>query len=1404
MFLGVDVGSISVNTVVMDSDRRIIEEHYTRTQGRPFQCAREVLEEVFTRYPAETFTAIATTGSGGKVVAEAVGGRFTNEVSAQAEATGFFHPEVRTIVEMGGEDAKLIMVAPYQDGGRTEILDFAMNSMCAAGTGSFLDQQASRLNLTIEEFGEIALKTENPPRVAGRCSVFAKSDMIHLQQIATPDYEIVAGLCFAVARNFKACIGRGKMFVRPISFQGGVAANRGMRRAFEEVLGLDRGELVIPEHYASMGAIGSVLLAIEDGVVTEFRGLDGIERHLESAKDDGDYLEPLHQPKCPGLDWSGYRYDFDGENVTGYLGIDVGSISTNVVIIDEHRQVIARRYLMTAGRPIDAVRQGLAEVAEEVGDRVIIRGAGSTGSGRYLTGEFIGADVIRNEITAQATAAAEIDPEVDTIFEIGGQDSKFISLRNGAVVDFEMNKVCAAGTGSFLEEQAERLNISIREEFGDLALSSPRPVSLGERCTVFMESDLIHQQHRGAPVDDLVAGLSYSIVYNYLNRVVGDKKIGNKIFFQGGTAANRAVVAAFEKVRGSEVIVPPHHDVTGAIGAAILAQKACADGRQTTFKGFGISTKQYKLRTFECQDCPNMCEIREVTIEGEKPLFYGSRCEKYDVDKAEKKRSEFPNLFAFREKLLTKCLDKGDTKKTARGTIGIPRLLAFHELMPLWITFFQELGYKVALSDRTNRNIIHRGVEAVVAEPCFPVKVAHGHILDLVEKGVKNIFAPSIVNLYRSGKEGKDADTYNCPYVQSLPYVLRATFDFDEMGVNLISPVVYLGNPVFSLKKSLRALGKELGVSAASVKAAWRKAQKAQREFYDTLKAKGRDVLESLPADARAMVIIARPYNGCDPGINLGLPQKLLNLGALPIPLDMLPVDEHSIQPDYSNVYWKAGQRFLQAAELIRNEPRLFPIYITNFGCGPDSFVTHFFRDAMAGKPFLQIEIDEHSADAGAITRLEAYLDSLENYEGDGRTAREAVPDLASQPSRAISRKIYVPYMCDHARLLVAAFQAFDVDAELMPESTPETMVWGKRYTTGKECYPCHLTIGDMLRVINSKGFDRSNSAFMMPGGTGPCRFGCYNRLQRLVLDELGYSDIPVFSPVQNVTLYEDLGIIGTQFDRLVWRSVVVSCLIEKKLLETRPYEVNRGQTDAVYEEAMGKLCDAVRNRAPVEPVLDDAFPRFGEIPVDMSEPRPVIGVVGEIYVRSNPFSNEHAIRQIEELGGEVRFAPFTEWIYYINTTGKQRARALTGLVPYWKLCIKDVVQHRDDRRISARAKHLLRHDLDPSVSSTIRAARDYVHRSFEGETILSVGRTVEFFHEGADGVVNLLPFTCMPGNIVSALMKRVRQDHNDMPVLNIAFEGHEQTSTRTRLEAFIFQARAFQRAKSKTRGGKH
>ena len=323
----------------------------------------------------------------------------------------------------------------------------------------------------------------------------------------------------------------------------------------------------------------------------------------------------------------------DGSVVEGYLGVDVGSISTNVVVIDAEMRVLAREYLMTAGRPLEAITEGLRRVGAKIGDRVKIMGAATTGSGRYLTGDFIGADVVRNEITAQATAAAAIDPDVDTIFEIGGQDSKFISLSNGAIVDFMMNKVCAAGTGSYLEEQAEKLGISIRDEFGDLALAGKNPVRLGERCTVFMESDLVHHQQRGAAKEDLVAGLSYSIVQNYLNKVAEDRPIGNHIFYQGATAANRGIVAAFQQVCGKKITVPPHHDVTGAIGAALLAMRE-RDWETSKFKGFDLADRHYEVTSFECNGCPNNCEIRQVKIEGEKPLFYGSRCEKYEVGKA--------------------------------------------------------------------------------------------------------------------------------------------------------------------------------------------------------------------------------------------------------------------------------------------------------------------------------------------------------------------------------------------------------------------------------------------------------------------------------------------------------------------------------------------------------------------------------------------------------------------------------------------------------------------------------------------------------------------------------------------------------------------------------------------------
>jgi predicted CoA-substrate-specific enzyme activase len=1390
LHIGLDIGSVSVNTVLMKPDGEILEEHYTRIKGRPVVRTREVLLDVLSRCPSDHPIAVSTTGIVGRLIAELLGGNCTNEVVAQAKATEKFHPEVRTLIEIGGEDAKLIFIVPDGEDGGTRIADFAMNSMCAAGTGSFLDQQASRLNLTIEEFGELALKSANPPRIAGRCSVFAKSDMIHHQQIATADYDIVGGLCFAVARNFRSCIGRGRELASPVSFQGGVAANPGVRRAFREVLGLEDGELIIPERFASMGAIGAVLTTIEQGGERPFKGLADLEEYLEEPKQRPDALKPLTDvaQRCRSavaIDWTPPALT---EVVDGYLGLDVGSISTNVVVIDGNKNVLARRYLMTAGRPIEAVRQGLAEIAEEVGDRVRICGVATTGSGRYLTGGFVGADVIRNEITAQATAAMDIDPEVDTVFEIGGQDSKYISISDGAVVDFEMNKVCAAGTGSFLEEQAEKLGISIKDEFGELALSSSAPVPLGERCTVFMESDLVRQQQLGARVDELVSGLSYSIVHNYLNRVVGDRRIGKRVFIQGGTASNPAVVAAFEKVLGQEVTVPAHHDVTGAIGAAILAMKTDND-QLTRFKGFDITKRKYELSTFECQDCPNHCEIRKVTIEGDNPLFYGSRCEKYEIEEADKKHASIPDLFAWREKVLLRDHRPGHG---TRGKIGIPQVLFFHELLPMWITFFQELGYEVELSSSTNKKLIHNGVEKVVSETCFPVKVAHGHILDLVQKGAKRIFLPHVVNLWRTGIEDPSAETFNCPYVQTLPYTVRAAFDFDALGVEVISPVIHLGKEKKPMRKSLKELASQLGLPYRKVWSAFERGLEAQRDFRSELLKKGDEVIASLKQGQRAMVLTTRPYNGCDMGINLAIPQKMRNLGVLPIPLDMLPVEHLELPIEFRKMYWKAGQRFLQAALYVKKDPRLFAVHITNFGCGPDSFISHFFRDLMSGKPYLQLEVDEHSADAGAITRLEAFLDSLENYRAP-ETPPARQPRLGPDQSSALGRKLLFPYMCHQANCLVAAFQAYGVDAELIPESDDETLEWGKKYTTGKECYPCVLTTGDIAKMVHRPDFDPDRTAFFMPSGSGPCRFGCYHRFHRYVLDEMGFKNVPILSPHQDTRFYEDLGITGHGFDRLAWKAIVAGCYLERALLQTRPYETNQGETDDVYWDCMRELCAHVKERKPLIPALEQARERFRAIPVDKSERRPVMGVVGEIYVRLNRYANENMIRQIEELGGEVRLSPFTEWIYYLNVVAKRHSRADRERKRLLTTVIKDIVQHLDDRRALRAIAGLFDHPPEPTVESTLAAADPYLSTYYEGEAVLSIGRSIEFVHEGVNGIVNLMPFTCMPGTIVHAILKRCREAHDNIPVLNLSFEGHEQTTTRTRLEAFMHQARHYQ-----------
>jgi predicted CoA-substrate-specific enzyme activase len=1427
-FIGLDAGSVSVKLVVLDKKGDKFFSLYKRHKGHPVSVALDLLRETVRSLGLQLRdSSLSITGSSGRLVGSILGIKPVNEIVAQSFSTRALFPAIKTIIEMGGEDSKLIILG---ENGRA-IKDFSMNSVCAAGTGSFLDQQAERLRLTIEEFSDLALESKNPPRIAGRCSVFAKSDMIHLQQIATPVEDIVAGLCFAVARNFKGSISRGRHIVPPVSFQGGVAANKGMVRAFREIFCLD--ELLVPDDHALMGAIGAALKNIGEGKEQHF-DISMLEEFIRSYRPLEEGYPPLSDgrkiinAKSPADDHPQVLQSSSSGSTARtrtYLGIDIGSISTNLAVIDEEGRLLSKRYLMTAGRPIDAVRQGLAEIGEEIGDKVEILGVGTTGSGRYMIADYVGADIVKNEITAQATAAVFIDKNVDTIFEIGGQDSKFISLENGMIIDFEMNKACAAGTGSFLEEQAEKLNIAIKEEFEKCALSAKNPCRLGERCTVFMENSLMANLQKGADKDDLLAGLSYSIVQNYINRVVAGKKIGNTIFFQGGVAFNESVVVAFEKYLNKKVTVPPHHDVTGAIGMALISMRhmqtrksETGEGKNgTTFKGFELSKRPYELSSFECKGCPNVCEINRVKIIGEEGfLFFGGRCERYDFRK--KEPSDLPDLFSFRDQMLREehlRRQSAFTDRISRGNngvrrpkIGIPYIFFFHDFLPFWTTLMWELGFEVEVSPKTNRQVINLGLERVLSEACFPIKAAHGHIQYLLDKDVDAIFLPSFINL--NATEDSLERGLACPYTQTIPYVSKVAFD----GIHIITPLINLRQGRKFMVDELRKSLKPFGIKKSAISKAIAAAHVAQEKFGGAIKAKYAEVLSGLKGNA--IVIVGRSYNALDSGVNLEIPKKLANLNILSIPFDFLPTDRYSIDDKWANMYWKSGQRILKAARFIRENKNLYAIYIGNFLCGPDSFILKYFKQEMGDKPFLHIEIDEHSADAGAITRCEAFMDSIEDclsatgapavrVSGAGRQkVRKHGAPATLRLTPDAKRTVYMPRMSDHAFAIAAAFERCGIKAEVLPESDSKTTDIGRKYVSGKECYPCAVTTGDMVKKVTGPDFVAEESAFFMPSGTGPCRFGQYNVFHRLVLDGLGYADVPIFSPNQDTTFYKDLGIVGKDFTLQAWKGIIAYELLNKCLHEIRPYEKEKGATDRLYGSYVTKLYQSLKtgNGHCLEDTVKGIRRDFGNIP-RYSDKKPLIGIIGEIFVRSHKFSNENLVAKVEALGGEVWLAPVEEWIYYVNLMGLKKALLKKEKSVIINFFLKTFFQKKIEHRFAKYFRGFLKTLKEPETKEILEKASPYLHSSFEGEAILSIGKSIDLLEKGASGIVNAMPFGCMPGTIVTAMLRGVSTDFG-IPNISIPYDGSESPTVAIQLEAFMDQAREYDKNMHEAAGSKH
>ena len=1465
--VGIDVGSVSINCVVLDARRELVYEHpYQRHFGRIAPQTVAVLRAVFERCGPHRIEKLAFTGNHGKISAARLGVPYEYESITQLLGVLHLVPHAATIISMGGQDAALYRLS-HEDG-QWHLKSFSMNGPCAAGTGSFIDQQAERLASSIydarvsfsqervsqilADFIALGRQSTCPAPVACRCTVFTKSDMIHLQNKGEPLANIIAGLHRGNAANCVSTLAANRAVGRPVVFVGGVASNELQVEAFRRYY----PGLQVPPHHTSVGALGAALFAQGR---TERRRLRASDLEALVQEADSEF------PRAPALRLHKTSFSHDvavprrppGRGVRAYLGIDVGSTTTKTVLMDADGDIVHKQYVQTRGRPIEVTQGLLAGVHAEFGDRLELLGTATTGSGRYVVGDFIRADLVIDEITAHARAAVHWDPSVDTVFEIGGQDSKYIWLENANPLDFDMNKVCAAGTGSFLHELANKLGVNIVKEFQELALSSQSPIGLAERCTVFMESDLLSYAQQGARLEDLLAGLCYAIVHNYLNRVVQKRRIGRRVMFLGGPSLNKAVVAAFENVLGREILVPGHREVLGAHGAALSLKERRLTGqrlRSPTPPLASLSQATVSVTEKVCRadkNCHNQCKLKVYDFGGHKSVW-GGECGRYEMRRARRKVKV--NWFKKREAIFTEylkghCVDAAELGSPSgvaphtreridgRRTIGIPRGLHFLQFGVLWTRFWESLGFAPVLSSKTTQQIAMAGVESTISDVCYPIKVFHGHVESL-RRLTGLLFLPTVITMPTPRREETG---FYCPLVQGSQYMVSAAMDIP--GDMLLSPTVCLNAAVDQVVLDLhRTLGGRLGLSRRQVDHAFREALEVQRAFERELLEHGRGFLDSLGPDESWIVVSGRPYTLYDERLNLHLGERLAKLGIEAIPQDLLDTAGVDLS-DFPNMYWGLGAGILRTARLIKEHPGAYGIHLTNFSCGADSFMEHFYRHVMQPKPYLILELDEHTAAAGVVTRLEAFANVIRNEHRSGchgSEARSAVPAPGVE-SRArfdslrhkvgkfslADKTLLIPEMSRAgSQLLAAALRGFGVDAQVMP--TYQGLSLGKEFTSGKECFPCQITLGDVLHRLQGDkarlgdAFNSENYLYFMAETGGPCRFGMYGKLHRIILDSLdGFSGTCIAS----ITSEDGYAIGGllrpelrSRFRKAGYVATVVGDVLDRMLWRVRPYEQEPGQADAYFDWALAGLVEVFERHARTTGFrqIMNALEEIARPARDLIDPtigpKPLIGLVGEIYLRSHRASNQDLIRLLERHGAEVVSASVAEWLNYVShcltqDAGRGVVHAMQRRDP--GLCGRHLrawllhgarltYQYLRSRQVYRRVgKHLAIHG-DHRIG--------HIERQLDGDRIfsfrvgteaaLSIGGALEYAAAGCDGVVNVYPFTCMPSTMCSAILKPML-DRLQIPYIDSVYDGTFQPNREAIIRTFMYQAEQHQAAAS-------
>ena len=1358
--VGIDLGSVTLKGVVLDSEGRILARHAAAASGALADGVGEVLSRLAAFAPGSV--ALGVTGSGKGAFASLSAACRESDLVAAARAAARLYPEVRGLIEVGGHESKWTRLS-----GEGVLESFSLNDQCAAGSGAFLEQQAGRLGLGIAELSSLAAGAERAAAIAGRCAVFAKSDMIHQQQKGTPIDELAYGLCLALARNFRATLLRGRSPALPALLLGGGGLNAGLLRAFRAVLRLRDEDLLVAQDPQLFAAHGVALAALElEGRTTLAAAAEFLRVQERGAPARG--LPVLHRPDTHTLPEPEVA---DAGPVEAWLGVDVGSVSTDFCLLSPEGDVLDGIYLRTRGDPVGVLREGLGLLRARLGPRLRVLGVGTTGSGRHLAGRLLRADVVKNEITCQVLGASHALPEVDTILEIGGQDSKYVSVRDGRVAEFVMNKVCAAGTGSFLEEQGGALGVSILEEFSEVALSAGRPVDLGSQCTVFMDTEVVHARQRGTPLSDVLAGLAYSVARNYLERVVAGRPIGEQVVFQGGVASNAAVVAAFEVLLGKPMRVHPHNRISGAIGAALAARDGHR-GEESSFAGLD-AVDSVQVRTFECQSCANLCQVSRIRV-GDDTAYFGDTCERYTARDAADAGARLPDLVEEVEELLESYAGG----HPYLGTAGIPRALMMLDLLPFWATFLRTLGFSVVLSGPSTSRVLEEGLARLGAEVCLPIKLVHGHVASLVAReDIDLVLLPSILDL----PDCADGRCHLCPFEESVGFMVAGF-----AGERLVVPALSLTAPRPRLVRELRDKLQSWDLSEERIGSALDAAYEAQDECYERLRQRGREVLD---ADfGLAFVLIGKPYNILDPFENLNLAHHVRKLGILPIPMQLLPEAQADLKALGFTVPWHYDRGILRALSAVRGDARLYPVVVTNFGCGPDAFSLRYLEELTRGRPCLLLEFDEHRGEAGLITRLEAFIDEVEHDDRPRRSRAVTLPPPPQRSHRGFEGKRFVlPHFADHAWAYQGALRFAGNEAVVLPPPDQETLEFGAQASTGTECHPYTVLAGDLLKHVEA-GTISAGDVFLFPGTTVACLLSEYGSAMRQALGRRGVRGVEVVSP-GGAELFDILGMPAMV---RLGRGLLACDLLAKLHCQVRPYAEEPGRVDALFEEAFPRLAEGLA-KDRVGEALRHVARELEALPRRDVPRRPLVGVAGDVYTRIHPFGNQGLFRRLEELGLEVWPAPFLVdsvefgWRREMSEhfeDGRYLESAATGLL----FLRKEMEALRVRLLLGTRVERA----TEPGYDEVLELAGPYLDRNANELVLLNTAKMVDFVRRGAHGVINAISFHCMLGTVSASLTERLRRDHDMVPITTVVYGAAGAADVDAKLEAFAHQVREF------------